>query len=460
MRGLAGTGAIAFAVLAVCGSAGAATINVNTTADDFGVGATCSLREAVQAANANAAYGGCNGDTAGADTIVLSAGSSYNIRGTFNADDNNVYGDLDVKGQTTIVSPGGLATIDADGPNASSGNKDRAIQVFSSAGSVTLQNLRIQNGRVASGTSAVGGGGILADAPLTIIDSEITGNRVDVNGVATFGGGIYVRGPLGTLTMSGSTVASNVAQGVGNQSIGGGIALYGGSPSLTITNSTISGNNANGTSASPGGYSAFVGGIFSGDQITPVPATITNATITGNSATNYGSVTGGIEMLAGTVTGSIIAGNTDPGGFFPDCIYGGTSGGGNVIGIGDNGDCNYSAANDIVGTNASPINPNLGLLLPNGGLTRTHAPNPGSPAINRGGSCLPTDQRGLFRAPAAPCDAGAFEVGATTSLPLPPATATPAAAATGLRAAALAKCKKKRGKARKKCKRKAQLLPL
>src|SRR5262249_7194019 len=73
--------------------------------------------------------------------------------------------------------------------------------------------------------------------------------------------------------------------------------------------------------------------------------------------------------------------------------------------------------NDLVGAHGSPIVPNVGTLVDNGGPTRTIALNPGSPAINRGGTCPDTDQRGFFRPPAAPCDAGAFEVGAPSSLP-------------------------------------------
>ena len=64
-----------------------------------------------------------------------------------------------------------------------------------------------------------------------------------------------------------------------------------------------------------------------------------------------------------------------------------------------------------------------------------------------------------MRAVAPPCDAGAFEVGASLFPPAPTPPATPAVA-TGQRAAAREKCKRKRGRARKRCKRKAKKLPL
>jgi len=49
----------------------AATITVTTTADEYGAGAGCSLREAIRAANSNAAFGGCSAGAAGADTIMF-----------------------------------------------------------------------------------------------------------------------------------------------------------------------------------------------------------------------------------------------------------------------------------------------------------------------------------------------------------------------------------------------------
>jgi CSLREA domain-containing protein len=441
----------------LCGSASAATITPistqdvpNNSFDDPG----CTLRDAVQAANDNASDpNGCNGDTAGADTIILQGGQTYTLTNTFTHEDDNVWGDLDIADQTTITTNGGLATIEGK----ASGDKDRVIHVLSTAGAVTLKRLKITKGFLNDGE---GGGGILAEDPLTVLDSEVSDNTVSSPNSSTIGGGIYAKGT--SLTMTGSTVADNVMQATNQQVIGGGIGLFGAGSSLVLTNSTVSGNNVNGSSPTPGGTSGFVGGIFAGDFGNPAPATLTNATITGNSATNYGSSGGGLQQSSGTVTGSIIAGNTDSGGFFPDCYGGPQSGGGNVIGIfgPQAGDCqNWDGPNDVSGTPAAPLDADLGTLNNNGGLTRTHTLGPNSPAINRGGTCPATDQRGFFRGPVAPCDAGALELNAPASLPSVPTT-TAAAGPTGLRDAALKKCKKKKGKKRKKCKKKALLLPV
>ena len=58
----------------------------------------------------------------------------------------------------------------------------------------------------------------------------------------------------------------------------------------------------------------------------------------------------------------------------------------------------------------------LGGLANNTGPTNTHALPTGSPAIDTGGSCPPTDQRGVSRPQGAGCDVGAFE-GAVSSPP-------------------------------------------
>ncbi len=440
-------------------AANAATIVVNEEEDTNGFGYDgCGLRDAVTAANNNAPFGQCPGDTAGADTIVLQGGVDYALFNFGAVDDTNAAGDLDITGPLTITTSGGLATVTGNGiSNPTVAQRDRVIQIFNTAGGVTLQNLRVRQGHVQQ-AGAVGGGGILADAPLTISNSEIVDNRVQVSGATTQGGGIFVRGPLGTLTMTGSTVAGNVGQVAGGtgQVIGGGISVYQGAPFVNISNSTISGNSAVGVNAvGPG----LVGGAFLGDyssMANQIPATLINNTITLNTATAGGAVTGGLQVVNGTMTGNIVAGNTadnSP----PDCYGGPTSSAGNILGINDGPSCNLTGPGDLQGSLATPVVANLGTLVNNGGLTRTHALNPGSPAINRGGTCPATDQRGFFRAPAAPCDAGSFEVGAPPSLPATPAAPGP----TGQRAAALKKCKKKKSKkARKKCRRKALLLPV
>jgi CSLREA domain-containing protein len=49
------------------------TINVTTTADEFGTGGACSLREAVEAIDTGGDFGGCVNTGGTADTIQLQA---------------------------------------------------------------------------------------------------------------------------------------------------------------------------------------------------------------------------------------------------------------------------------------------------------------------------------------------------------------------------------------------------
>jgi CSLREA domain-containing protein len=495
---------IASAVLAP--SAGAATITVDIPQDD----ATgfdelgCSLREAVQTANTNTPVSLCGATTTGTfssapDTIQVLGGRTHVLTKFNNAtnggEDGNLTGDIDIEGPVTITATGtGLAIVDQQDTLSGGGTPDfeeldRVFHVESTAGAVAFNRLKITGGVAGnfgpSGAPTLGGGGILTEAPLTVTDSEVVDNvarEYNVNFTA-MGGGIMVRGGLARLTMTGSTVAGNTVRtgedfNIGSAA-GGGIAAFpvtnGQTPpqGVDITNSTISGNLAEGRpGGTPSGHSGVMGGIFAANGPFPgnnaTPVNLTNVTITNNQATAptpANGVVGGIQVSLGTTTGSIIAGNTDTAtaSSFDDCGLSNTSGGGNLIGrrsAAPENACAYAGPNDLAGTTATPIGANLGNLLPNGGPTRTHAPNPGSPAINRGGTCAATDQIGLFRYIAAPCDAGSVEIGAT-SVP-PPSNATPTPPGpTGQRAAALAKCKKKKKrKARRKCKRKANKLPV
>jgi CSLREA domain-containing protein len=403
-------------------SAGAATITVNTTVDEIENNVNCALREAVIAANINASFGGCPGDTVGADTIILQAGQTYKLTRHGVEDDvtgTTGLGDLDIAGQLTIQSAGsGLATIDADSTTASVpvANKDRVIDVLPEAGAVTLIRLLIQNGQVAAGP---GGGGIRTRSALTVTDSEVTGNVDGVlgGGSTAFhgGGGIITRNGAtsqGSLTVTGSTIAGNsTLEGADSDGAEGGGIFHAGSGALTVTNSTISGNTATdlagmGTNESRGaGISSFTEGTLTN-------VTVANNQVVAEAGEGQGGGTSTFASDPLTISGTIISANTAPSG--PDCAGVLTSTGGNVIG--NTTGCTVNpAANDAFDDPA-----NLGLLVNNGGPTRTHALNPGSPAIDRGGSCPVTDQRGFFRAPVAPCDAGAFEVGAPATPPVEP----------------------------------------
>ena len=219
-------------------------------------------------------------------------------------------------------------------------------------------------------------------------------NLTLANGKATDGGAIL---NSGNLTINNCTLSANSCT-----LNGGAIASFGGS--ATITNSTISGN-----SAVIGG-----GGIYSEAFLVVTASTISN---------NTGPTGGGIRRGAGgtIVFNSIIAGNvgtnSDVFGIF-------SSSGHNLIGKRDGSTGFFIGSNnDIVGTNALPVDAKLGQLQDNGGPTFTHALLAGSPAIDAGDNCLlnrscainflafnlTTDQRGASRPANSIIDIGAFE---------------------------------------------------
>lgn len=387
--------AIACGILPLaCLPTSAAVFTVDSTADvadaipGNGVcataGAQCTLRAAVQEANA----------LGGANTINVPAGT-YSVATPLTT--TNATNALTITGTgaalTTIID-GGLVT-----------------GIFNLQGTTNLNNLVIQNGSITIvnpgffGSCTGAGLFVPTLATVNVTASRIAGNQT-TNGS---GGGICVQG---TLTLTDSTVQNNFATS------GGGGMLVVSSAAATVVNSTFSGNSVNGI-GSAGGAIATNGAL-----------TITNSTISGNAgtgssatgagvATGFGATTirnstitqndGGSQMVVFTSTitlVSTIVANPSSG---VNCFVGG---GGSIVSSGNNlestNTCQFVAASDIV--NANPL---LGALANNGGPTQTHALLALSPAIDQGANPLglATDQRGagFQRVSGAATDIGSFE---------------------------------------------------
>jgi hypothetical protein len=289
-------------------------------------------------------------------------------------------GKLDIHQDLSIVGPG-AGLIAVSGNHASP-----VVSVFGSPSlnTVAIAGLTIANGYQVGG--GLGGGISINNATLTVTDCTINGNT------ATNGGGINIQ-LGGTVTLINSTVSGNSAFSVEGAGAGGGIVNFN---MLTVTNSTISGNYAD----------AYGGGIVVGGKTIIKNSTISRNTAAGNFLGGGGGILG-----SATVVNTIIAGNTAPGS--PDVGGTLTSLGHNLIGDGTGGS-GYDPT-DLVGTSANPIDPKLGPLQDNGGLTQTMALLPGSPAIDAGDNAFapsPYDQRGpgFARIVNGIIDIGAFEV--------------------------------------------------
>ena len=339
--------------------AGAATVNVNDRADDYNDGPFCSLREAVEATNIDAAFGGCEGGT-GADVIVIPTGT-YDLAIPGSDENSNATGDLDITDTEalTIVGTGVVAIR-----GGSSG--DRVIHhTGSNAGDLELSNLTISGGN-APGLND--GGGILnAVGHLTMQSSTVQGNSAGVDG-----GGIT---NYATMTLRNVTVSGNSAY-----NDGGGIYGGGGSDT-TLSNVTVAFNTTD-VDVLEGGDGGGLGGSGSSSF-----------------------------LLFNTLVGDNLDNSSTPAMDTNDCgVFGSMSASYSLFEAVDPNTCvGFTPATNVIG------DPLLQTLAYNGGSTRSHALREGSPAIDAGNptppnECLPLDQRGVTRPQRAGCDIGAFEL--------------------------------------------------
>ena len=331
-------------LLAVLQPLRAATIVVDNT--------TCTLVDAVTAANNDAVAGGCSAGS-GADTIEL----TVDITLTSIAE-----GD---RGLPFVVSD---ITIAGNGfeIERSLGAPDFGLIDVAGAGTLSLNDVTLTNGHAGNG-GAVRNAGTLILTETTVTDNTagvgaiyndagiVTLTNSTVSGSVGGGGAIFNK-DAGTVTLTNSTVSGNSGSGISNQSA-----------TVTLTNSTVSGN---------------LGGI----EISGGSATLTNSTVSGNAL-------GGIFATSGTFTlkNTIVA---NSGG--SNCNAAITDLGGNFD---DDGSCG-GGFGTITGLDPT--------LTDNGGSTETHALLAGSSAIGAAGACgLSTDQRGFLRDET--CDSGAYE---------------------------------------------------
>jgi len=267
--------------------------------------------------------------------------------------------------------------------------------------------LRVANS-IVSGNSAWYGGGIVnrafnATASLILIRSSVSRNRAfpDVVGYS-FGGGILNEGSdtsRANLAITDCTIERNVAPE------GGGIwnSAVGGTTYVGITNSTISGNAAFCPPEYEECFGSETGGaIFNSASpnsfayrgtgtVYVVNSTLADNTSAGNGSGIYVEGTPGAAKVV--IASSIFAAGKSNGPMFR------IVGWGSAISLGynvcsDAGSGLLTDTTDRINTDAR-----LGQLQDNGGPTFTHAPLPGSPAVDNGRnfSGSTNDQRGFAR---------------------------------------------------------------
>ena len=266
---------------------------------------------------------------------------------------------------------GGVGIYAARGPppRIERGNDRRdANEPYGDHAPVGGYSLTIANS-IISGNS--GQGVFNNSATVMILNSTITGNSA---GQFDEGGGIDTEGSdlPGNLTVTNSSIS-------GNSAFQDGGGIHSGRSYLTIVNSTISGNSAGDFGGGIAGYATIVDSTISGNSVGNRgggifgSADIRNSTLSGNSAASGGGIYnfGGLQ-ISDTILNAGASGEN----IFN---YNGTvtSHGYNVCS--DNGGGYLNGPGDQINTD-----PLLGPLQDNGGPTLTHAPLPGSPAIDAG----------------------------------------------------------------------------
>lgn len=429
------TGAFAASV------AGASTIEVTHLVDDASTAnGTCTLREAVRAANANVAVDACPaGQGTARDVIVVRPGTHRVALSSGAGEELAATGDLDLRGSVLIRGASSRYSIIE---SRDSLPIDRVFHVHDDAEDVAFEGITLRGGNPGQDSGSVGGalwnqetgvndvelfeveiadsraasgGGIFNAGNLKLVRSRI----VD-NGSGNEGGGISSNGVSAVLRIEDSEISGNAAE-----SNGGG--LWVGSGSLVLHRSklldNLAGSNGGGmavaTNAYDVQYSEFSrntagsgGGAHLADQ-----GEIQRSAFIGNVGTVRG---GGVHDVGGAfLRFSTFAWNRAPAGgavyaqsnqtlLDSDTIVDNTGGGvfnqqgaffentlladnagGNCTGTAPNfGAFNLEDAN-ACGFGPSPTGPNfpnteprLGTLADNGGPTPTIALRPGSPAID------------------------------------------------------------------------------
>ncbi len=395
----------------------------------------------------NAGFGGNGGNAGlghGGGLYVASASSLILSQDTFNSNRAAGGSSAGFGGNGTVAGNGGAGAEGAGG----------GLYVVT-AGSLILSQDTLSNnfaiggaggngGNAANGHGKDGGAGgegaiglggslVVLEANTTLVNDTLEGNEA-------LGG----RGGIGGNGGEGSTEVG-FGQGGGNGGVGGtggagaGGGLYAAQGSITLLNDTLSINHAGGGAGGTGGNGGLGGfGLFSegsdgaggnggdgnnaegGGVYQPgnlITFNLANTLIAENSVgEGIGGQGGKGAVTLGGNSGANGANGSNGGFFGPDVAGTVNTSDRDLIGDGSDSNLVNGVNGDQVGTDVSPINPQLGPLQFNGGPTQTMALLANSPAINAGDNNAPglpaTDQRGFPRIVGGIVDIGAFEFGA------------------------------------------------
>ena len=298
-------------------------------------------------------------------------------------------GGLKVEGPLTITRSlvsAPSAGHGGDGGDGSGGDGGNMATVNKAAGHGEL------GAAVMRAPAGLPGGVFAVSAPLTIVNTTVTGND-------SGDGGDGGTGELVAMVAAADRCWSRTARVVTARAGDGGAGGNGGGlfiPSGALGHATVSSNHLGGA----GGPGTGVGGA---PGTGPLPgAAGGKATGGGYPLPNSG---GALFVCCGlgsalSLGNSIVTDNDSP-----SC---------SATDLGDGGHNVVYPDTSCPGTYADPL---LQPLADNGGPTQTRAIGPSSPALDavpiNGGNCADADQRGVTRPRVAGCDSGAFEYALT-----------------------------------------------
>ena len=274
------------------------------------VSGSCTLINAINAANNVGPIGGCINGSAGADTIFLPPNSTQVLRAV---NHSALYGPTGLPTIRSAITINGNGSTIRRAPNA----PDFRILVVGETGSLRVLNTTVTGGRAVDvgGSTPYGdaGGGIYVNGGfLTLIHTTLSGNSA---AGWPGGGGILAINSAGAVISS--TISDNAA------GFGGGIVCD--TCNITFDHSIIFGNTGGGVAALDNRHLEVITSTVSnnkGNGISEVapeggsPIIVTRSTISGNSEAGlFGGQSGSFEVTNSTISGNGqgIAGGTGEG---------------------------------------------------------------------------------------------------------------------------------------------------
>ena len=423
-----------------------AAYQITTTPGDDGENAnstTCSLREAITMVNEQSFMGSafCLPEIiAGSTDLILLGAEPYKLKNTLvitksvqiqGAAAGTKINSAHSSTTLTIDDPGSsnIVTVALENINFVNGGENGVFSNKSDAGTISsAENTLLKNVSISESFGLLASAISITDGALTIIDSEFFNNTGPGSVINVTGGTVSITttaitgntSKLATLALNGVTdfevnqseVSLNIGEGPETL---GSLSVTSGSSGRLI-NTTVTGNIINGDGGS---------GLYVDDA----SLSITNSTVTANTDKSSASeitMNGLIAQNGATVTltNSVLAGNTTSSGILSNCRSDETSqinsNGFNLVGaasqcaaLSGSGDQTVEELDDLL----------LADLENHGGATQTLVPGIDSPLLNtaKPADCPSTDQRGLARPAAGPCDIGAVEMqGAPLANPIQP----------------------------------------